>query len=94
MFHVGMNIQDKVKLIREVKRVYAATRFLPFTMSCESGSGELQYPLPWASNADESFVVTVDDYRQALVNGGSQSPRNVERKQFALDFFARMRPAQ
>jgi len=91
MFHVGMNIQDKVKLIREVKRVLRSDAIFAIYDVMRIGSGELQYPVPWASNADESFVVTVDDYRQALVNGGFAIAAERERKQFALDFFARMR---
>jgi len=91
MFHVGMNIQDKVKLIREVKRVLRSEAIFAIYDVMRIGPGELQYPLPWASKTEESFVATVDDYRQALVDAGFAIAGERERKQFAIDFFARMR---
>jgi ubiquinone/menaquinone biosynthesis C-methylase UbiE len=91
MFHVGMNIQDKAKLIREVKRVLRSEAIFAIYDVMRNGLGELQYPLPWASNADESYVATVDDYRQALVDLGFAIAAERERKQFAIEFFARVR---
>ena len=91
MLHVGMNIQDKVKLIREVKRVLRSEAIFAIYDVMRIGPGELQYPLPWASKTEESFVATVDDYRQALVDAGLAISGERERKQFAIDFFARMR---
>jgi ubiquinone/menaquinone biosynthesis C-methylase UbiE len=91
MFHVGMNIQNKLKLIREVKRVLRTEAIFAIYDVMRIGPGELQYPVPWASNAGESFVATVPDYQQALVDGGFAIAAERERKQFALDFFARMR---
>jgi SAM-dependent methyltransferase len=76
MFHVGMNIQDKVKLIREVKRVLRSEAIFAIYDVMRIGPGELQYPLPWASKTGESFVVAVDDYRQALVDVGFAIARN------------------
>jgi len=91
MFHVGMNIRDKVKLIREAKRVLRSEAIFAIYDVMRIGPGELQYPLPWASSADESFVATVDDYRKALVDGGFAIAAERERKQFAIEFFERMR---
>jgi MPBQ/MSBQ methyltransferase len=91
MFHVGMNIQNKVKLIREVKRVLRSEAIFAVYDVMRIGPGELQYPLPWASKKEESFVATLDDYRRALANEGLSSVAARERNQFALEFFARMR---
>jgi MPBQ/MSBQ methyltransferase len=91
MFHVGMNIQDKVGLVREVKRVLRSGSVFAIYDVMRIGLGELQYPLPWASKTEESFVATTDDYRQALVDAGFAITAERERKQFAIDFFARMR---
>jgi ubiquinone/menaquinone biosynthesis C-methylase UbiE len=91
MFHVGMNIQDKVKLFREVKRVLRDTAVFAIFDVMRIGPGELQFPVPWASKADESFVATTDDYRKNLIDQGFAITAQSERKQFALDFFARMR---
>lgn len=91
MFHVGMNIQDKAKLFREVKRALRDTAVFAIFDVLRIGPGELQFPLPWASKMDESFVATTEDYRKALVDEGFAIIAERERKQFALDFFARMR---
>jgi ubiquinone/menaquinone biosynthesis C-methylase UbiE len=91
MFHVGMNIQDKTKLFREVKRVLRSGAIFGIFDVMRVGPGELQFPVPWASKADESFVATTEDYRNALVDEGLAIIAERERKQFALDFFARMR---
>jgi MPBQ/MSBQ methyltransferase len=91
MLHVGMNIQDKAELFREVKRVLRGTAVFAIFDVMRIGPGELQFPLPWASKPDESFVATTDDYRKALLDEGFAIMAERERKQFALDFFARMR---
>jgi MPBQ/MSBQ methyltransferase len=91
MLHVGMNIQDKVKLFRAVKRALRGTAVFAMFDVMRIGPGELQFPLPWASKPDESFVATTDDYRKALLDEGFAIMAERERKQFALDFFARMR---
>jgi MPBQ/MSBQ methyltransferase len=91
MLHVGMNIQDKVKLFREVKRALRGTAVFFIFDVMRIGPGELQFPVPWASKTDESFVATTDDYRNALLDEGFAIMAERERKQFALDFFAQMR---
>jgi len=91
MIHVGMNIQDKAKPFREAKRVIRSRGIFAIYDVMRIGSGELQYPLPWASESEESFVATADDYRQALVDAGFVITAERQRKQFALDFFARLR---
>jgi len=76
MFHVGMNIQDKVKLIREVKRVLRSDAiFAIYDVHSEVGSGELQYPLRGRAMRMKASSLRVDDYRQALVNGGFANRR-------------------
>ncbi len=91
MIHVGMNIPDKAKLFCEAKRVLRSGGIFAIYDVMWIGLGELQYPVPWASKADESFVAALDDYRQALVDEGFAIEAERERKQFALDFFASMR---
>jgi MPBQ/MSBQ methyltransferase len=91
MLHVGMNIQDKVKLFRAVKRALRGTAVFAIFDVMRIGPGELQFPVPWASKTDESFIATTDDYRNALLDEGFAIMAARERKQFALDFFAQMR---
>ncbi len=91
MFHVGMNVEDKAKLFHEAQRVLRSGSVFAIYDVMRIGPGEQQYPLPWASKTEESFVATADDYRQALVDAGFAITAELERRQFALDFFARIR---
>jgi ubiquinone/menaquinone biosynthesis C-methylase UbiE len=91
MIHVGMNIQDKVGIFREVARVLKrGGRFAIFDLMLK-GNGAIEFPMPWAVNAETSFVSTVEDYRQALERTGFRIDHERERRQFALEFMEKMR---
>ena len=68
--NVTMNIQDKRKFASEVARVLRrGGRFL-CSETAQGPGGALIFPLPWATDASASFVVTPDLMRQALEDGG------------------------
>ena len=56
-----------------------------------TGPGELQFPLPWAATPGTSFVGTPEDYRKAAEAAGFAVGPTRERRDFALEFFARLR---
>src|SRR5260370_17427617 len=87
MFHVGMNLHDKGKLFREVKRVLRPDGIFAIYDVMRIGPGELHFPVPWASTASDSFLATVDDYRQGLVSEGISVLRDRQRREFAIQFF-------
>jgi len=91
IFHVGMNAEDKSKLFRELKRVLRPGSVLAIYDVMRIGPGDLQFPVPWASAVQESFVASVEDYRNALAYEGFSILAERERKEFAIDFFERMR---
>jgi ubiquinone/menaquinone biosynthesis C-methylase UbiE len=91
MFHVGMNIADKSKLFREIKRVLRPGSVFAIYDVMRIGPGDLQFPVPWATAAQESFVGSIEDYRKALAHEGFSILAERERKEFAIDFFERMR---
>ena len=66
--HVGMNIRDKKKFYSEAARVLKPGGI--FGIYDVVGSEPLTYPLPWASRADESFVITPDNMRTLLQEAG------------------------
>jgi len=91
MLHVGMNIADKSALFAEAARVLrAGARFAIFDVM-RTGDGELSCPLPWASTADTNAIVSPGEYRNALSAAGVEIVSERERRDVALDYFARQR---
>ena len=91
MLHVGMNISDKRALFAEVARVLrAGARFGVFDVM-RTGDGELAYPLPWASTAETNAIAPSETYRDALFAAGFEILSERERRDAALDHFARQR---
>ena len=89
--HVGMNIADKAGLFREVARVLKpGARFAIFDI-VRTGDGPLSFPFPWAQQPEASFVASIDDYRHTLQTAGFRIEHQRERKQFAIDFMAKVR---
>jgi len=91
MLHVGMNIADKSALFAEVARVLrAGARFGVFDVM-RTGDGELPYPLPWASTRDTNAIAPPGQYRDTLSAAGFEILSECERRDVALDHFARQR---
>ncbi len=91
MLHVGMNIPDKPALFLEAARVLGASgRFGVFDVM-RTGDGELAYPLPWASTAETNAIASAETYRDALCAAGFEIVSERERRDAALDYFARQR---
>lgn len=91
MMHVGMNVADKAALCAEVRRVLRAGATFGLYDVTRTGEGDLVYPLPWADAAENSVVATPAAYRATLEEAGFEVLRERDRRDFALDFFARMR---
>jgi SAM-dependent methyltransferase len=67
--HVAMNIADRSRLYREIRRVLIpGGRFVTYDVI--SISGEPYYPLPWARTRATSFVLTAAATRQAIEAAG------------------------
>jgi ubiquinone/menaquinone biosynthesis C-methylase UbiE len=85
MIHVGMNIEDKAGVFREVARVVKrGGRFSIFDIM-QTGNGPLEFPLPWAVGPETSFVRTTEGYRKALEAAGFRVEHERGRHQFALE---------
>ncbi len=91
MLHVGMNIEDKARLFREIRRVVAPGGQLAVFDVMRVGDGELAFPLPWATGSQTSFVETPQAYRTALEAAGFEVTEERNRRDFALAFMAEMR---
>lgn len=93
MLHVGMNIADKSSLFSEVCRVLKrGARFGIYDVMC-AGSQPLNFPLPWATNEETSWVRSVDQYVDHLTQAGFEILNTNDRKAFAVTFFDNVQAA-
>ncbi len=93
MLHVGMNIEDKAALFREVRRVLKQGGTFGIYDVMREEAGELGFPVPWASAAPTSFVEDAGHYRRALEAAGFAVEKTRSRRDFAMEFFRQMRAA-
>lgn len=91
MCHVGMNIEDKAGLFREVRRVLRPAAVFGIYDVMRMGPGELSYPVPWASDVATSFVLDSAGYKQLLAGAGFEVMQERDRRDFALAAFQQMR---
>ena len=67
--HVAMNIYDRARLYREIRRVLKLRgRFATFDVVLNSG--EPHYPVPWARTPATSFLLTATATREAIELAG------------------------
>ena len=67
--HVAMNISDRTRLYREIRRVLkSGGRFAIFDVVLNSG--EPHYPVPWARTPATSFLLTAAATRAAIEPAG------------------------
>jgi ubiquinone/menaquinone biosynthesis C-methylase UbiE len=89
--NVIMNIKDKVGLTREFARVlkpggrYSCAEFMA------GPKGEPHYPLPWASDASSSFLVTPETLREYLDSAGFAIVEQLDLGETNRAFFAAAR---
>ncbi len=58
------------------------------------GPGDLDFPVPWSSAPETSFVEPPETYRAALTEAGFTILAERSRAMFARDFFAALRARQ
>jgi sarcosine/dimethylglycine N-methyltransferase len=69
LLHVAMNIADRTRLYREIRRVLKADgRFATFDVVLSNG--EPHYPVPWARTPATSFLLTAAATREAIESSG------------------------
>jgi ubiquinone/menaquinone biosynthesis C-methylase UbiE len=91
MLHVGMNIDDKIKLCSEVNRVLRLNSLFGIYDVMRIGDGELAYPVHWATTAASSAVATPAQYREALEKAGFAVIAERNRRDFALAQYDQLR---
>jgi SAM-dependent methyltransferase len=91
LLHVGMNIGDKRQLCAEAYRVLRPGASFGIYDLMRTGEDGLRYPLPWASTPETNAVGAPDDYRDALKAAGFTLIAERDRRDAALEFFAKLR---
>lgn len=70
LIHVGMNIADKEKMFSEAARVLHSGAALAVYDIMLTGADQLTYPLPWAAEAETSFLWAPTAYTEAARTAG------------------------
>lgn len=88
--HVNMNIADKPRLIREIRRVLRPGGRLAM-YEILAGNGEpLQFPVPWARTPGISFLATPDELGDMLTGEGFTLEQREDQSAQAIQFFVDM----
>ena len=70
MQNVGMNIGDKRKLYGEIRRVLKPGGRFAFQEMVAGARAAPYFPLPWATDPADSFLVSADEMRSLLAERG------------------------
>lgn len=90
MMHVGMNIADKGTLAMELYRILRPDGRLGIYDVMRTGKGALRFPVPWATNPEESAVSSPDEYIDSLEAAGFRVISKNDRSAFAAEFFTQL----
>ena len=86
MVHVGMNIDKKVELFEEVKRLLKPQSLFIIYDVMAVGTQPIDYPVPWASNESESAVENLENYCKYLEQVGFTVTKSQLLVEFAKNF--------
>jgi sarcosine/dimethylglycine N-methyltransferase len=88
--HVAMNIADRARLYREIRRVLKPSgKFATFDVVLNGG--EPHYPVPWARVPATSFLLTAAATREAIEPAGFRTLTWQDDTEAAKVWFAQMR---
>jgi ubiquinone/menaquinone biosynthesis C-methylase UbiE len=85
--HVQMNIPDKEKLYSEISRVLKPGGHFLYYDILKKADGEVNYPMPWASTSDMSFLFKETDMDDFLTQFGLTKEQSNDQTQAGIDFF-------
>ncbi len=90
--HVAMNIEDKPGLYREVRRVLKPRAiFGIYDILAGPNVAAIQYPVPWATIPDASFLAPIEKMRTLLADADFEIVSTEDRTDYARAFFEKFR---
>ena len=88
--HVAMNIADRTRLYREIRRVLTpGGRFATFDVVLSSG--DPHYPVPWARTPATSFLLTAAATREVIEAAGFRTLAWQDDTEAGKAWFAQLR---
>lgn len=94
LLHVGMNIADKTELFDVIGAVLRPGAPLAIYDLMRIDTGDLSYPMPWATAEASSFVETQASYETSLVTAGFELVTVADRSEIAAAFIKAGRAQQ
>jgi SAM-dependent methyltransferase len=92
--NVTMNIQDKRRFVAEAARVLKAGGHFSLAEVEAGPNGQPAFPVPWASDASSSFLVTPDEMRSVIEGAGlrlvAQGDRTADMIAYGREMAARI----
>ncbi len=85
-FHAAMNIADRPQLYAEVARVIRPGGMFAIYDVMKGTKEGMLFPLPWASTAATSFLVTPNTMRTLLEEAGFEIAHEEDRREVALEY--------
>lgn len=68
--HVSMNIEDKVRMFAEARRILKPEGRLAVYEICAGPAGDTYFPVPWASDEQINFLASPEELRQCITEAG------------------------
>ena len=86
--HAAMNIEDKPGMYREAARVLTrGAVFGVYDIMAGDGEGRFEFPVPWSTVPETSFLATPDEVKKMLGDAGFEVMHEESRREFALETF-------
>ncbi|WP_245911934.1 class I SAM-dependent methyltransferase [Flagellimonas meridianipacifica] len=85
--HVQMNVPDKEKFYSEIRRVLKPGGYFLYYDIFKYNGEEVQYPMPWASSADQSFLFRSTEMNEILIELGFEKLVITDQTKAGIEFF-------
>ncbi|WP_222984034.1 methyltransferase domain-containing protein [Flagellimonas meishanensis] len=90
--HVQMNVPDKEMFYTEIKRVLKPSGFFLYYDIFKKNDKKVEYPMPWASTSEYSFLFRKNDMELILTNLGFEKISTVDQTEAGISFFEGLIP--